>query len=159
MIFANYAGPALHNPIHALFLSQFQVTVAVVSIVNNVVMASNSDEASTDESVLDQSDDDNAENLLDILTDFEEQIERATESGQDIAPVVENNIIFTVTNVPPQTSEDVSFSVTNGNNEDEEDGGFNDADVGLNKDTQPDEDKVRTSISLPASIFQESNSK
>ena len=118
-------------------------------------MAIHSDEASKDENVLQQSDDDKSENLLDILTDFEEQIERATESGQNIDPVVESNIIFTVTNVPPQTNGDISFALTNSNNDHDEDGGFNDVDV----NAKADEDEVRTSISLPASIFRESNSK
>ena len=135
-------------------LPLLQVTVAVVNIVSNVVTASDSDESSGDEIMLDQS-----ENLLNILTDFEEQIERATESGQNIAPVVESNIIFTTTNVPPQTNRDISFAVTSSNNDGNEDGGFNDVDVGLKKDANSDKFEVRTSISLPASIFHESNSK
>ena len=91
--------------------------------------------------------------------EFDEQLERTAGSRQNIAPVVESNIIFTTTNVPPQTSGDVSFAVTKSSNEDNEDNGFNDVDVGLHKDGQSNKDEVRTFISLPASIFRESNSK
>ena len=133
-----------------------QVTVSVVNIVNNVVRAVDNDESPGGENMLDNA---ISNNLMDILVNFERQIERAASSGKAIPPVVENNIIFTTTNVPPRTSA-LSFAMTDGNSdESEENNGFNNKTVGLDNSIQPKDNDVRTSISLPAIIFQESNSK
>ena len=101
-----------------------------------------------------------SDNLLDILEDLEEQIELITSSGKNIDAVIQDNIIFTTTNVSPQTTSELGFALTNDNSDDtNEDNGFSDVNVGLKNDTQPNENDVRTSISLPVTIFQESNSK
>ena len=124
-----------------------QVTKQVVGILNNVV-----DLAVTDTSGDNEMPSESTDSFLNILMDFEEQIKHATDSGENIDPVVETNVVFTSVPVSPDT--ELRLVITHDKTENTEDE-FSEGHVKLNQDVPTDD--VRTSITLPVSLFHDAN--
>ena len=95
----------------------------------------------------DGGDDTSAEHYADILLAIEQQVNRSTASGKNLT-TVEPNLAVTITTVMPNQPAGFSFAVL-GSDEEE----FNEEDIQTynNPDDIPNES--RTSVSLPAAIF------
>ena len=133
------------------FAFLWQVLSDVIGIVNNVITSSENQVQNPDVQEA------NAPHLQDILTTIEDQVTTFADTGMTFDPIVESNIVVTTTQLAENFTSSLSFAVFD---TDKGDSGnkFTVDNVKVYEDAKDVAgNQIRSSITLPASIFNTTN--
>lgn len=136
--------PKYNFAINCNIFHTIQVTVAVIESVDNLVVL-------TEKTEENQVDETSAADYHDIALGIEQQVSRATASGQNIT-AVEPNIAVTITTIKPNQPQGISMAVRSTN-----EANFQEGDVKIYSDPDDLPEERRTAVILPSVIFNTTN--